>query len=268
MQCNKCGRDVTLPFSCRYCGGKFCSQHRIPENHDCDRSISKERIIIHRPTRVSHEYRVSYTPLIRSKKFSRKEVTHLAIGTLLVIGVGMSFFGFSLSFIGSYVALFILLTAIVTSFFAHEMAHKIMAQRRGFWAEFRLSMTGSILTLISIVSPIFKIISPGAVIVSGNPDTKSIGRISIVGPATNILLSIAFFVTLQFLPRNTMIEQSIYLAILYSAALNAWIALFNLIPFGLLDGFKIFLWNRKIWVFAFTVSIGLTVLFYNLLTLF
>lgn len=24
-----------MPYKCRYCGGQFCSAHRLPENHDC-----------------------------------------------------------------------------------------------------------------------------------------------------------------------------------------------------------------------------------------
>lgn len=24
-----------MPYNCRYCGGQFCSAHRLPENHDC-----------------------------------------------------------------------------------------------------------------------------------------------------------------------------------------------------------------------------------------
>ncbi len=33
--CEYCGSDETLPYNCRYCGGQFCSAHRLPENHDC-----------------------------------------------------------------------------------------------------------------------------------------------------------------------------------------------------------------------------------------
>ena len=33
--CDKCGKEVALPFKCSYCGGAFCGEHRLPENHDC-----------------------------------------------------------------------------------------------------------------------------------------------------------------------------------------------------------------------------------------
>jgi membrane associated rhomboid family serine protease len=35
-RCDVCGEEVTLPFRCKYCGGNFCTEHRLPENHDCD----------------------------------------------------------------------------------------------------------------------------------------------------------------------------------------------------------------------------------------
>lgn len=24
-----------MPYTCRHCGGEFCSDHRLPESHDC-----------------------------------------------------------------------------------------------------------------------------------------------------------------------------------------------------------------------------------------
>lgn len=34
-KCDVCGKTVDLPYSCRRCGGTFCSEHRLPENHSC-----------------------------------------------------------------------------------------------------------------------------------------------------------------------------------------------------------------------------------------
>lgn len=33
-ECEKCGKQ-TMSFTCRYCGKKYCSEHRLPENHEC-----------------------------------------------------------------------------------------------------------------------------------------------------------------------------------------------------------------------------------------
>ena len=34
-ECDHCGMDVMLPFTCAYCGGSYCAEHRLPENHQC-----------------------------------------------------------------------------------------------------------------------------------------------------------------------------------------------------------------------------------------
>ncbi|WP_416838918.1 rhomboid family intramembrane serine protease [Haloferax sp. DFSO52] len=33
--CDVCGADESLPYRCSRCGGTFCSNHRLPENHNC-----------------------------------------------------------------------------------------------------------------------------------------------------------------------------------------------------------------------------------------
>jgi hypothetical protein len=34
--CENCGEKIGfLPFKCKYCGGSFCKEHRLPENHQC-----------------------------------------------------------------------------------------------------------------------------------------------------------------------------------------------------------------------------------------
>lgn len=34
-RCDYCDRYEMLPFNCKYCGGVFCSSHRLPEYHNC-----------------------------------------------------------------------------------------------------------------------------------------------------------------------------------------------------------------------------------------
>ncbi len=34
-KCDVCGEQVDMPYQCRHCGGTYCSEHRLPENHDC-----------------------------------------------------------------------------------------------------------------------------------------------------------------------------------------------------------------------------------------
>ena len=32
-----CSKKEALPFRCKYCGKSFCTQHRLPENHNCEK---------------------------------------------------------------------------------------------------------------------------------------------------------------------------------------------------------------------------------------
>jgi membrane associated rhomboid family serine protease len=34
-KCDVCGRDENMPYNCRHCGGTYCAEHRLPENHGC-----------------------------------------------------------------------------------------------------------------------------------------------------------------------------------------------------------------------------------------
>jgi membrane associated rhomboid family serine protease len=34
-RCDYCGKYEMLPFNCKYCGGSYCSSHRLPEYHEC-----------------------------------------------------------------------------------------------------------------------------------------------------------------------------------------------------------------------------------------
>ncbi|MEM4713293.1 MAG: AN1-type zinc finger domain-containing protein [Candidatus Bathyarchaeia archaeon] len=269
MKCQKCGTETFLPFRCPYCGGYFCTEHRLPENHECPkiesaRAPAKEERTLFPQAWKPIEYTITYIPIEtrRQIQFSAKEVTHLAVAALLVLGIGLSL-GISptvIQNIGGIPMLFAFGVIVTASFLIHELAHKFTAQKSGLWAEFKIMLFGLILTAISIVSPLFKIISPGAVVISGLTSKRNIGKISIAGPLTNILLSIVFLLAALFAPTNNLT----YLLLL-GFAINAWIAFINLIPFGILDGFKVFLWNKKVWALAFTTSLILTIASYMFL---
>jgi Zn-dependent protease len=269
MECQKCGEETFLPFRCPYCGGYFCAEHRLPENHECPKIESARAPLKVEQTRASQtwkpiEYTITYIPVETARSrihFSPKEVTHLAVAALVVFGIGLSL-GISpitIQNIGGAPMLFAFGFIVTASFLTHELAHKFVAQKSGLWAEFRIMLFGLILTAISIVSPLFKIVSPGAVVVSGLTSRRNFGKISIAGPLTNILLSIVFLAAHFALAGNFS-----YLFLL-SFAINAWIAFINLIPFGVLDGYKIFLWNKGVWASAFATSLALTVTSFILL---
>lgn len=237
--------------------------HRLPENHACPkrefaRAPKQEApVVLEGPS--SYEYTVTFGQPRRAKGriyFSSKELKHLTVAALLVAAIGLSLMLYSdILAQADWLIILALFTVILTaSFLMHEIAHKITAQRRGLWAEFRLTLWGAVLTLLSAISPLFKIISPGAVMIAGSARNDEIGKISIAGPATNIVLS-TVLLGVAFVP------SSFSWVFLFGAFFNAAsIALFNLIPMGILDGYKIFNWDKKVWALAFAASLALTVL--------
>jgi len=266
MKCQKCGKDVFLPFTCPYCRGYFCSEHRLPENHECPRmdlarAPKKEAKPIILQKEKPYEYTITYSqkPPAKTFRFSQTEIKHLTLGALLVMGVGLSFIPNILDLSASNIPeiLFSLIIIFTFSFLLHEIAHKLSAQHYGLWAEFRLTLFGALLTLISMLPfAFFKIISPGAVMISGPITRKEAGKTALAGPLTNITLSTIFTAV------ALGAWSTIWIIAAFGAWINAIIALFNLIPFSIMDGLKVFRWNKAVWALAFTASLILTIISY------
>jgi len=102
--------------------------------------------------------------------------------------------------------------------------------------------------------PFFKIISPGAVMIAGPLTKEEAGKTAIAGPLTNIVLSTIFIAVLMNIQNDFLMVNSFF-----GVWINALIALFNIIPFGIMDGFKVFRWNKLVWATAFIASIALTI---------
>jgi len=34
-ECHVCHESTDTPFECSYCGERYCTDHRLPENHEC-----------------------------------------------------------------------------------------------------------------------------------------------------------------------------------------------------------------------------------------
>lgn len=227
----------------------------MPENHECSetwrvKAVRSARANASPLQRMSETHRLLLPPHLIGLRFSGTELRHLAVGTLLVTAAGVSFIlGNSFTLIG------LILAALIFSmgFILHELAHKYVAQGYGLWAEFRVTATGVILTAFSIVSPI-KFIAPGAVMISGFAEKDRIGRTAIAGPIVNVIITAALLTLLPVLR-----ESLVYLPILFGASINAFLALFNLIPFSVFDGRKVLYWNKRYWLTLFLVSLALTI---------
>ncbi|HTT25701.1 MAG TPA: metalloprotease [Thermoplasmata archaeon] len=151
---------------------------------------------------------------------------------------------------GTYFA--IAAAAALTGFLAHELAHKIVAQRRGLWAEFRASPMGLLFSFIT-ASIGFLFAAPGATVVDGFGDLRDWGLISLAGPIVNLVEGGVFF-GLFWAAAATPGHAGLAVTFGFLAYINGWFATFNLIPFGPLDGRKVWRWSPPAWAVAIAVS--------------
>ena len=243
MKCYLC--DIQdFVFKCNYCKQFFCGEHHLPNNHVCpaiNQYLEKRRAISY--DKLPKNNLINNITKTINIHFSITEIQHLLIATFLVSLVGMSLNNYR------YISIEFLVIFII-AFLFHELAHKFLANFYGSWAEFRAEIYGLIITAISAIPFIpFKFIAPGAVIV-GISEKSKLGKVALIGPITNLVMGFVFLLFLYLYP------YSIYFSI--GASFNAWIAMFNLLPFGVLDGQKIFDWNKIVW----SLTMGITMILF------
>ena len=146
---------------------------------------------------------------------------------------------------------------VALSFVAHELGHKFTAQKFGLWSEYRMFPMGLLLTLVMSFMG-FLIAAPGVVYIRGFVDVEEDGKISVAGPVVNIVLSLIGLAGCLAFNHSPVV---IFFYLLF--ILNASLALFNLLPIGILDGAKVMRWNTSVWVLCIAIA---AVLFLSRLT--
>jgi len=191
--------------------------------------------------------------------FSFVEIKHIA-AALIALAFSFEFilfrtqiFGQGMLFNAPAMLIFFLQSLVVVgfAFVLHELGHKFMAQSKGLWSEFRAWPTGLLLAIgMAIISRGgFVFAAPGATMISPVKRNKfgytmqilkpkDMGEISVIGPVINIILCLIFGLL-------TLISPLMIFKI--GAQVNAWLAIFNMIPISMLDGAKIWHWSKAIW---------------------
>jgi len=176
-------------------------------------------------------------------KFSQIEKEHL-LKSWVAISFAFAVLNTSI-FSQSFLIFFVIsLLTVGLGFLLHELAHKLVAQKYGCWAEFRADDRMLIFAIIGAMFFGFVFAAPGAVLIRGHVTKKKNGIISLAGPLTNIILAFVYLALIIFLLPTGIIS----IIARYGFQINAFIALFNMLPFMNFDGAKILRWNKIVYI--------------------
>lgn len=165
----------------------------------------------------------------------------------------------------------IALLTVGIGFILHEMAHKFMAIRFGYWAEFVKDNSMLLIAIVMAALVGFVFAAPGATVIYSK-DGRSLtrkedGLISAAGPVTNLLLC-GLFTALFFIAGGiTALKSGNLIAMIGLAGvqINAMLAAFNLLPVSVLDGRKVLAWNALVFIVLIAAAFGTLVASYYLL---
>lgn len=182
----------------------------------------------------------------------------ISFAIIFIRGLGRADVFTALLFLG------ISLVTVGIGFVLHEMAHKFVAIRFGFFAEFRKDpvMLVVAVAMAALVGIVFA--APGATMIydiRGRGITREEnGWISASGPVTNLLLCIPFAALLLSGGVASLPGSLITIIGMVGFQVNAMIAAFNMLPFGGLDGKKVLDWNIILFIVLIAAAFGMLLL--------
>lgn len=182
-------------------------------------------------------------------KFTAREIRDIII-SLLVISLAFDYIINGRDLDATIASFGYMVVVVGFGFVLHELAHKFAAIRYGYWAEYKMWFQGLILALVTSYFG-FVFAAPGAVYIHGyNIKPSENGKISLAGPATNIILALLFLISMPLAA-----QYNLFAVAVLGATINSFLAVFNLIPLVVLDGAKIFRWNPLIWIASMALAV-------------
>ena len=154
------------------------------------------------------------------------------------------------------IALVVSLLTAGIGFLFHELGHKVVAVRYGNIAAFKAEYNMLFLAIMSAFLG-FIFAAPGAVHHRGRLTERQHGLIALAGPAVNLVLAVVFVPL--WLGGAALGIDLLELLGGRGLAVNLFLAAFNMIPIGALDGKTIVGWSKAVWAAVFLPSIAVTV---------
>lgn len=185
-------------------------------------------------------------------KIDLKETIHL-VASLVVLTVAFAYPSTEPTMLA------VIALSVGSGFILHELGHKFTAQRFGYTAVYEASPMGLLLAIFLKIITGVVFAAPGAVMIRkhqsyySNDDryydmltqSRETWKIALAGPLINVALAVVFM-GIMFLSDSALMQTMG----LYGAYVNVFLAGFNMIPFGPLDGAKVFKHNPAMWGFV------------------
>ena len=186
-------------------------------------------------------------------KIDPKETIHL-VASLVVLTVAFAYPSTEPTMLA------VIALSVGSGFILHELGHKFTAQRYGYTAVYEASPMGLLLAVFLKLVTGVVFAAPGAVMIRKRQShyatdderhydmltqSQQTWKIALAGPLINVALAVVFMGILFISDSELMKTIG-----LYGAYINVFLAGFNMIPFGPLDGAKVFKHNPAMWGFV------------------
>lgn len=246
-KCDYCGKEVYLPFVCKYCGGKFCADHRLPESHNCPglkkaKPPPEKRELLKAEPKPRTGFSFSLKPIsslylsFRGYNFSH---SLLVLLTLIL----MEFINLKTSMVNEIILAILLpiLIILVYIFIPEYFSRRINAG-----LHFEVSTLGLVFSVLTSILPI-KIIYFGDFIESSMLFLSLAGGIYFV----QVFSLEVLYLVLAYIGKISVVAEYLSIILLY-------LTIFTLIPLWNTSGNKILKWNK----WAYAVLVLMLVLFF------
>ncbi|MCY3410581.1 MAG: hypothetical protein INQ03_02985 [Candidatus Heimdallarchaeota archaeon] len=251
--CSFCEESVAMPYTCRLCGHKFCSKHRLPENHSCI-NLDHYKTRAYQEQKVEKQYELGKAKrgtMTTSSNFRGRggsDVWTLTWSTgskhkdILILAAVISIF--SIFTLNVLAILTTYIVAVVASYFIY-FTRSYAAKKFGGYTSFEIFPLGVALALIPFFWTALFIVKFRDYVNEGRDRAMlsfvTISSLLFVGLIPNILLLFS----------GGLIQSGFFLILLYAfsfvGSLFGITAIFLFLPFYNFEGQFIFQYDLKLY---------------------